>query len=110
MMAVSYGYIYVAQIAIGADMNQAIKAITEAEAYPGPSLIIAYSPCINHGLRTGMGWSMEEQKQAVACGYWSTWRYNPALLDDIGVLTEEVQKITGLGAMDKESFPVGTLI
>ena len=82
MMAVSYGYIYVAQIAIGADMNQAIKAITEAEAYPGPSLIIAYSPCINHGLRAGMGWSMEEQKQAVACGYWSTWRYNPALLDE----------------------------
>lgn len=81
MMAVSYGYIYVAQIALGADMNQAIRAITEAEAYPGPSLIIAYSPCINHGLKAGMGESFDEEKRAVECGYWATWRYNPSLLE-----------------------------
>lgn len=81
MIAVSYGYIYVAQIAIGADMNQAIKAITEAEAYPGPSLVIAYSPCINHGLKAGMGKSQEEEKRAVECGYWCNWRYNPELLE-----------------------------
>ena len=82
MIAVSYGYIYVAQIALGADMNQAIKAITEAEAYPGPSLIIAYAPCINHGLKAGMGKSQEEEKKAVECGYWCNWRYNPALLEE----------------------------
>ncbi len=81
MIAVSYGYIYVAQIALGADMNQAIKAITEAESYPGPSLIIAYSPCINHGLKAGMSMSQEEEKRAVECGYWCNWRYNPALLE-----------------------------
>lgn len=81
MMAVSYGYIYVAQIALGADMNQAIRAITEAESYPGPSLIIAYSPCINHGLKGGMGEAMDEEKRAVDCGYWALWRYNPILMD-----------------------------
>ena len=81
MIAVSYGYIYVAQIALGADMNQAIKAITEAENYPGPSLIIAYSPCINHGLKAGMGKSQDEEKRAVECGYWCNWRYNPTLLE-----------------------------
>ncbi len=81
MMAISYGYIYVAQIALGADMNQALKAIAEAEAYPGPSLVIAYSPCINHGLKAGMGKSQEEEKLAVDCGYWCNWRYNPQLLD-----------------------------
>ncbi len=81
MMAISYGYIYVAQIAMGANINHALKVIAEAEAYPGPSLIIAYSPCINHGLKAGMGKSMEEEKRAVECGYWSTWRYNPALLE-----------------------------
>ena len=81
MIAMSYGYIYVAQIALGADMNQAFKAITEAEAYPGPSLIIAYSPCINHGLKAGMGKSSEEEKRAVECGYWCNYRYNPALLE-----------------------------
>lgn len=81
MMAVSYGYIYVAQIALGADMNQAIRAITEAESYPGPSLIIAYSPCINHGLKGGMGEAMNEEKRAVDCGYWALWRYNPLLMD-----------------------------
>ena len=81
MMAVSYGYIYVAQIALGADMNQAIRAVTEAESYPGPSLIIAYSPCINHGLKGGMGEAMDEEKRAVDCGYWALWRYNPLLMD-----------------------------
>ncbi len=81
MMAVSYGYIYVAQIALGADMNQAIRAIHEAESYPGPSLIIAYSPCISHGIRSGMGHASQEQKDAVNCGYWCNWRYNPQLLE-----------------------------
>jgi pyruvate-ferredoxin/flavodoxin oxidoreductase len=79
MMAMSYGYVYVAQIAMGADYNQAIKAIKEAESYPGPSLIIAYSPCINHGLKRGMSQSMDEMKRAVDCGYWHLYRYNPLL-------------------------------
>ncbi|MCC8187133.1 MAG: pyruvate:ferredoxin (flavodoxin) oxidoreductase [Bacteroides sp.] len=79
LMASTYGYVYVAQIAMGADQAQTLKAIREAEAYPGPSLIIAYSPCINHGLRAGMGKSQDEIAKAVACGYWHLWRYNPAL-------------------------------
>ena len=79
MMAMSYGYVYVAQIAMGADKNQTLKAIAEAEAYPGPSLIIAYSPCINHGLKSGMGASQLETKKAVECGYWGMYRFNPAL-------------------------------
>ena len=79
MMAMSYGYVYVAQIAMGADKNQTLKAIAEAEAYPGPSLIIAYSPCINHGLKSGMGNSQLETKKAVECGYWAMYRFNPAL-------------------------------
>ncbi|MCD7935944.1 MAG: pyruvate:ferredoxin (flavodoxin) oxidoreductase [Tannerellaceae bacterium] len=79
LMATTYGYVYVAQIAMGANQAQTLKAIREAEAYDGPSLIIAYSPCINHGLRSGMGKSQAEQKNAVACGYWHLWRYNPAL-------------------------------
>ena len=79
MMAMSYGYVYVAQIAMGADKNQTLKAIAEAEAYPGPSLIIAYSPCINHGLKSGMGSSQLETKKAVECGYWAMYRFNPAL-------------------------------
>ena len=79
MIAISYGYIYVAQIALGADMNQAFRAIAEAEAYPGPSLIICYSPCINHGIRKGMGHSIQEEKEAVQCGYWCNYRYNPQL-------------------------------
>ncbi len=79
MMAMSYGYVYVAQIAMGADHNQALKAIAEAEAYPGPSLIIAYAPCISHGLKKGMGNSQLEIKNAVACGYWGMYRYNPTL-------------------------------
>ena len=74
----SYGYIYVAQIAMGADMNQAVKAIAEAEAYPGPSIIIAYAPCINHGIKKGMGKSQDEEKLAVECGYWQNFRFNPA--------------------------------
>lgn len=79
MMAMSYGYVYVAQIAMGADKNQTLKAIAEAEAYKGPSLIIAYAPCINHGLRAGMGNSQLETKRAVEAGYWSNYRYNPQL-------------------------------
>ncbi len=79
-MAMSYGYVYVAQVSMGADQNQLLKAITEAEAYPGPSLIIAYSPCINHGIRKGMGTSQLEGKLAVQCGYWANWRYNPQLV------------------------------
>ena len=79
MMAMSYGYVYVAQIAMGADKNQTLKAIAEAEAYDGPSLIIAYSPCINHGLKAGMGKSQLEAKHAVECGYWANYRYNPDL-------------------------------
>ena len=79
LMATTYGYVYVAQIAMGADHAQTLKAIREAEAYDGPSLIIAYAPCINHGLKKGMGKSQAEEKEAVACGYWHLWRYNPAL-------------------------------
>jgi pyruvate-ferredoxin/flavodoxin oxidoreductase len=79
LMATTYGYVYVAQIAMGADQAQTLKAIREAEAYPGPSLIIAYAPCINHGLKAGMGKSQAEEEKAVACGYWHLWRYNPAL-------------------------------
>ena len=78
-MAMTYGYVYVAQIAMGADQAQTLKAIREAEAYPGPSLIIAYAPCINHGLKAGMGKSQAEEEKAVKCGYWHLWRYNPAL-------------------------------
>jgi pyruvate-ferredoxin/flavodoxin oxidoreductase len=81
MMAMSYGYVYVAQIAMGADKNQTLKAINEAESYDGPSLIIAYSPCINHGLKSGMGFSQLEEKKAVESGYWAMYRYNPTLKD-----------------------------
>jgi len=82
VMAMSYGYVYVAQIAMGADKNQTLKAIAEAEAYPGPSLIIAYSPCINHGIRAGMGKSQLQAKKAVEAGYWSLYRYNPQLKEE----------------------------
>ena len=78
-IAMSYGYVYVAQIAMGADMNQCVKAIAEAEAYPGPSLIIDYAPCINHGIKIGMSKAQTEEKNAVAVGYWNNFRYNPAL-------------------------------
>ncbi len=77
MMAMSYGYVYVAQVAMGANYGQYFRALKEAEAYPGPSLIIAYSPCINHGLRAGMGKTQEESALAVEAGYWSLFRYNP---------------------------------
>lgn len=79
MMAISYGYVYVAQIAMGASQAQTLKAIAEAEAYPGPSLIIAYAPCVTHGLKSGMDKSQAEMKKAVECGYWSLYRYNPEL-------------------------------
>ncbi len=77
-IAMSYGYVYVAQICMGADMAQTVKAISEAEAYPGPSLIIAYAPCINHGIKKGMSKAQTEEKLAVECGYWNNFRYNPA--------------------------------
>lgn len=79
LIASTYGYVYVAQVAMGADNAQLLKAMREAEAYNGPSLIIAYSPCINHGLKAGMGKSQREEAAAVECGYWHLWRYNPAL-------------------------------
>jgi pyruvate-ferredoxin/flavodoxin oxidoreductase len=78
-MAMSYGYVYVAQVAMGASNSQYLKAIKEAEAYPGPSLIIAYSPCINHGLRDGMGKTQTQTKNAVTAGYWHLYRFNPLL-------------------------------
>ena len=88
LMQTTYGYVYVAQVAMGADNNQTLKAIREAEAYPGPSLIIAYSPCINHGIKgtknmkRNMGRSQNEEKLAVDCGYWHLWRYDPRLADE----------------------------
>ena len=84
LMQTTYGYIYVAQVAMGADNAQTLKAIREAEAYPGPSLVIAYAPCINHGLKRkgGMGRSQNEEKLAVDCGYWHLWRFNPLLADE----------------------------
>ena len=88
LMQTTYGYVYVAQVAMGADNNQTLKAIREAEAYPGPSLIIAYSPCINHGIKgtknmkRSMGRSQNEEKLAVDCGYWHLWRYDPRLADE----------------------------
>ncbi len=78
MIAKSYGYVYVAQVAMGANQAQYFKAIKEAEAYPGPSLVICYAPCINHGIKIGMGHSQKEEKLAVDCGYWHLWRFNPA--------------------------------
>ena len=84
MMQATYGYVYVAQVAMGADQAQCLKALKEAEAYPGPSLVIAYSPCINHGLKAkgAMGKSQAEEAKAVECGYWHLWRYNPLLADE----------------------------
>ena len=79
-MAMSYGYVYVAQIAMGADYNQALKAIREAEAYPGPSIVIAYATCIAHGVPGGMANSQKQMKDAVECGYWSLYRHNPLLV------------------------------
>ncbi len=82
MMAISYGYVYVAQVAIGSNKVQFLKAINEAESYPGPSMIIAYAPCINHGISAGMGKSQEEEKLAVDAGYWHLYRYNPLLINE----------------------------
>ncbi|MGD9215247.1 MAG: pyruvate:ferredoxin (flavodoxin) oxidoreductase [Desulfobacteraceae bacterium] len=81
-MAMTYGYVYVANIGMGSNKNQTLKAILEAEAYDGPSLIMAYSPCINHGIKKGMGKTQEETKLAVDCGYWPLYRFNPALKDE----------------------------
>jgi pyruvate-ferredoxin/flavodoxin oxidoreductase len=77
-MLMSYGYIYVAQVCMGADRHQTIKAIVEAEAYPGPSLVIGYAPCINHGIIAGLGSAQRQQRRAVEAGYWSLYRYNPS--------------------------------
>ncbi len=82
LIASTYGYVYCAQIAMGADQAQTLKAIREAEAYNGPSIIIAYAPCINHGIKSGMGHAQAEEARAVECGYWHLWRYNPALEDE----------------------------
>ncbi len=79
LIATTYGYVYVAQVGMGANQSQYLKVLKEAEAYPGPSLIIAYAPCINHGLKAGMGKTQRETKNAVECGYWHLWRYNPLL-------------------------------
>ena len=81
-MLMTYGYVYVAQVAMGSDYNQCIKALTEAESYHGPSVVIAYSPCINHGIRGGMGISQTEEKKAVAAGYWQNFRFNPELIQE----------------------------
>lgn len=75
----SYGYVYVAQVAMGANMNQLTKALKEAESYDGPSLIIAYAPCINHGIRSGMGTTVKQEKKAVDTGYWHLYRFDPRL-------------------------------
>ncbi|MFI3268374.1 MAG: thiamine pyrophosphate-dependent enzyme, partial [Rikenellaceae bacterium] len=81
-MAMTYGYVYVAQVAMGANHAQYLNAIKEAEAFDGPSLVIAYSPCINHGIKGGMGISQLTEKKAVECGYWHLWRYNPSLISE----------------------------
>jgi pyruvate-ferredoxin/flavodoxin oxidoreductase len=82
MIAATYGYVYVAQIAMGANQAQTLKAIREAESYNGPSIVIAYAPCISHGLRRGMGYAQSEQKAAVESGYWHLWRYDPRLEEE----------------------------
>ena len=81
-MAMSYGYVYVASVSMGANKQQLLKAFLEAESYPGPSLIICYAPCINQGIRKGMGKSQEEERLAVNSGYWPLYRYNPKLADE----------------------------
>ena len=81
-MLTNYGYVYEAQVAMGANQNQCLKAIWDAESYDGPSIIIAYAPCINHGIRIGMGKSQRREKQAVDAGYWHLWRYDPRLEDE----------------------------
>ena len=81
-MQTTYGYVYVAQIAMGANQAQTLKVIREAEAYDGPSLVIAYAPCISHGLKGGMGNAQSEEKRAVECGYWHLWHYDPTLAEE----------------------------
>ena len=94
-IAMSYGYVYVAQIAMGADFNQTVKAIAEAEAYPGPSLIIAYAPCINHGIKKGMSKAQTEEELAVKCGYWHNFRFNPAAEGAKFTLDSKAPKMEG---------------
>ena len=94
-IAMSYGYVYVAHISMGADMNQCVKALAEAEAYPGPSLIIAYAPCINHGIKKGMSKAQTEEQLAVECGYWNNFRYNPAAEGDKFSLDSKAPKAEG---------------
>ena len=95
MMAMSYGYVYVAQVNMGADKNQVLKAIAEAESYKGPSLIIGYAPCINHGIKIGMGNSQQEAKRATECGYWANYRYNPQLKGVKNPFTLDSKEPTG---------------
>ena len=80
-MAMTYGHVYVAQVGMGADKNQLLKALAEAEAHKGPALVIAYAPCIAHGLKAGMGKTQDQTKKAVEAGYWHLYRYNPSLAD-----------------------------
>lgn len=82
LIAQTYGYVYVAQIGMGANMNQTLKALHEAESYDGPSLVMAYAPCINHGIRTGMGTAQKHIKKAVECGYWHLYRFDPRLKEE----------------------------
>lgn len=82
MMAMSYGYVYVAQVAMGANSAQVLKAFAEAEAYHGPSLVICYAPCINHGIKGGLKGAQMREKAAVECGYWHLYRFNPTLKDE----------------------------
>ena len=81
-MAATYGYVYVGQVSLGANMNHTLKTLVEAESYKGPSLIIAYSPCVNHGIRMGMGKSVAEEKKAVESGYWHLYRFDPRLKEE----------------------------
>jgi len=82
MIAATYGYVYVAQVAMGSNKNQFMKALVEAESYKGPSLIIAYAPCINHGIKAGMGKTQEQEKKAVEAGYWHLYRFDPRLKEE----------------------------
>lgn len=109
-MMFSYGYVYVAQVAIGANQSQFLNAVKEAEAYPGPSLIIAYSPCINHGLRNGMGKSNEEMQRAVEAGYWTLYRYNPCWRQKVKIPSNSIPKNptgpnSGISSMAKFVIP-----
>ena len=101
-MMMTYGSCYVASVAMGADMNQLLKAITEAEAYPGPSVIIAYAPCINHGIKAGMDSAQEEMKRAVQAGYWPLYRYNPANKDHPFTLDSKAPNLPYLEFLDGE--------